>query len=207
MLGATSEAPAAPQPPHPLPCTPPAHALPAQAIDLEAVCKSRQHGLYVPPDGKTGHLAEARWVYKCRGRPWVLRLVALAAGGASLVVLWSECTIGSGRSPDLSPLSLALRSGAVGSEFWEQALVALPLCYMCACAYFSLLKLGNFSFYHVVQGGTWAYSLLLSSSQMARFAAPLCFNFLHVIRMNDVAAGDQVGGRGVERVGGWVGVH
>ena len=44
-----------------------------------------------------------------------------------------------------------------------------------------------------VAGGTWAYSLLLSSSQMARFAAPLCFNFLHVIRMNDVASGGQVG--------------
>jgi len=27
---------------------------------------------------------------------------------------------------------------------------------------------------------------------MARFAAPLCFNFLHVIRMNDVESGGQV---------------
>ena len=44
-----------------------------------------------------------------------------------------------------------------------------------------------------VAGGTWAYSLLLSSSQMARFAAPLCFNFLHVIRMNDLSKGQQVG--------------
>lgn len=35
-------------------------------------------------------------------------------------------------------------------EFLEQLLVALPLTYMCACAYFSLLKLGSFSFYHVV---------------------------------------------------------
>lgn len=47
-----------------------------------------------------------------------------------------------------------------------------------------------------VSGGTWAYSLLLSSSQMARFAAPLCFNFLHVIRMNDVVASAQVGSAG-----------
>lgn len=45
-----------------------------------------------------------------------------------------------------------------------------------------------------VAGGTWAYSLLLSSSQMARFAAPLCFNFLHVIRMNDLSKGQQVRG-------------
>ena len=45
-----------------------------------------------------------------------------------------------------------------------------------------------------VPGGTWAYSLLFSSGQMARFAAPLCFNFLHVIRMNDVNKGEQVRG-------------
>ncbi len=32
---------------------------------------------------------------------------------------------------------------------------------------------------------TWAYSLLLSGSLLCRFAAPLCFNFLHVIRMNE----------------------
>lgn len=162
-----------------------------KAIDLESVCKSRQHGVYVPPSGKKGRWAEAKWSYKCRVRPWVLRATALTAGAASAVVVWSEATIGTGRSPDLSPLSILLHSGARRSEFGEQLLVALPLGYMSACAYFSLLKLGNFSFYHVVSNGTWAYSLLLSSSQMARFAAPLCFNFLHVIRMNDVFTGEQ----------------
>ena len=124
-----------------------------QAIDLEAVCKSRQHGVYQPPNGKRGRLAETRYAYKCLVRPWVLRATALAAGAASAVVVWSEVTMGSGRSPDLSPFSLMLRSGARYSEFGEQLLVALPLVYMCACAYFSLLKLGNFSFYHVVSGG------------------------------------------------------
>ncbi|EFN54970.1 hypothetical protein CHLNCDRAFT_134747 [Chlorella variabilis] len=162
-----------------------------KAIDLEAVCKSRQHGVCVPPSGKKGRWAEAKWTYKCRVRPWVLRGMALGAGAASAVVVWSEATIGTGRSPDLSPFSIMLHSGARRSEFGEQVLVALPLGYMCACAYFSLLKLGNFSFYHVVTKGTWAYSLLLCSSQMARFAAPLCFNFLHVIRMNDVNSGEQ----------------
>ncbi|KAL4450039.1 hypothetical protein ABPG77_010708 [Micractinium sp. CCAP 211/92] len=162
-----------------------------KAIDLEAVCKARQHGVTVPPSGKKGWWPEARWRYQCSVRPWVLRLAAAAAGGASVVIVWSEATIGSGRSPDLSPLSLMLRSVAAKSEFGEQLLVALPLTYMCACAYFSLLRLGAFSFYHVVTGGTWAYSLLFSSSQMARFAAPICFNFLHVIRMNDLNTGDQ----------------
>ena len=121
-----------------------------QAIDLEAVCKARQHGVTVPPNGQKGWWAELRWGYKCRGRPWVLRVTALLAAAASVVVVWSEATIGSGRSPDLSPLSLMLRAVPHSREFGEQLLVALPLIYMCACAYFSLLKLGNFSFYHVV---------------------------------------------------------
>lgn len=124
-----------------------------QAIDLEAVCKARQHGVTVPPSGKKGWWPEARWRYKCSVRPWVLRLAAAAAGGASVVIVWSEATIGSGRNPDLSPLSLMLRSVAAKSEFGEQLLVALPLTYMCACAYFSLLRLGAFSFYHVVSPG------------------------------------------------------
>jgi hypothetical protein len=96
---------------------------------------------------------EARWAYKCRVRPWVLRAGAVAATAASAVVVWSEATIGTGLSPDLSPFSLMVRSGARSNEFLEQLLVALPLIYMCACSYFSLLKLGNFSFYHVVSGG------------------------------------------------------
>lgn len=125
---------------------------PAQALDLEAVCKARQHGLTVRPDGKKGRWADARWAYKCYGRPWVLRAGALLAFASSAVVVWSEATIGSGRSPDLSPFSLMVRSVPHDSEFGEQLLVALPLAYMAACAYFSLLKLGNWSFYHVVGG-------------------------------------------------------
>lgn len=162
-----------------------------KAISLEAVCKARLHGVTVPPNGKKGRWAELQWAYKCRGRPWVLRGMAVLAGAASAVVVWSEATIGSGINPDLSPFSLMIRAGGSANEFAEQMLVALPLAYMCACSYFSLLKLGTWSFYHVVPGGTWAYSLLLSASQMARFAAPLCFNYLHVIRMNDVASGGQ----------------
>ena len=145
-----------PAAPHPAPCsTCNPHPSILQAIDLEAVCKSRQHGVLVPPSGHKGRWAEARWAYKCRVRPWVLRLVAGAAGAASAVLVWSEVTIGSGRSPDLSPFSLMVRDPEVlRSEFGGQVLVALPLIYMCACAYFSLLKLGSgvASFYHVVRG-------------------------------------------------------
>lgn len=148
-----------------------------QAIDLEAVCKARQHGVTVLPSGKKGWWPEARWRYKCSVRPWVLRLAAAVAGGASAVIVWSEATIGSGRSPDLSPLSLMLRSVAAKGEFGEQLLVALPLAYMCACAYFSLLRLGGFSFYHVVRaraGVGQARAPPRVADQLAASAAHAC---------------------------------
>lgn len=136
-----------------------------------------------------------------------------------------------------------IHSGAADGAFVTQSLVALPLAYICGCAYFSLFKMGIFGgFYHMVSPGaglsvsqgqctcmwslpgvlleagrppleallhpppptpplqvshaTWAYSLLLNGSLLCRFAAPLCFNFLHVIRMNEYLYHGEVRWRG-----------
>lgn len=85
----------------------------------------------------------------------------------------------------------------LGSAWGEQLLVAAPLAYLCACTYFSLFKLGSLGPYHMVSGATWSWSLLLNASLLARFAAPLCFNYLHVIRMT----GGQREGRHMVFVG------
>lgn len=55
--------------------------------------------------------------------------------------------------------------------------------YMCFCTYHSLFSLGAFRFYHLVPGSTPAYSLLLNGSLLCRFAAPMAYNYLHIIRM------------------------
>ncbi|KAL6780666.1 hypothetical protein ACKKBF_B12240 [Auxenochlorella protothecoides x Auxenochlorella symbiontica] len=156
-----------------------------RAMHLQAVCKSRSLGVYTPPSGSASWAATGRWYYTCNIRPWMLCLQALLAVATSATIIWAEATIGSGRSPDLSPFSLAIHTRVARREFLEQLIVAAPLAYMCACTYFSLFKLGNFGFYHMVPGATWSRSLLLSGSLLARFAAPLCYNFLHVIRMNE----------------------
>jgi hypothetical protein len=77
-----------------------------KALELEALCKSRQHGVYAPPSGDTGRVALAWWWYKCQARPWVQRLLALVAAAVSAAMVWSEATIATGTSPDLSPFSL-----------------------------------------------------------------------------------------------------
>jgi hypothetical protein len=79
----------------------------------------------------------------------------------------------------------------MASPWAEQALVAAPLAYACACCYSSLFKLGSLGPYHMVPRATWSWSLLLNASLLARFAAPLAFNYLHVVRMT----GGQRGGR------------
>ena len=82
---------------------------------------------------------------------------------------------------------LVLRAQAVQDphqpEVLTQTTVGIPLGYMCAAAYYSLFKLGMFSFYHMVPHATDPHSLLMNAGQVSRFAAPLAFNFLHVVRL------------------------
>lgn len=71
------------------------------------------------------------------------------------------------------------------AEVLTQLAVGVPLSYMCGAAYYSLFKLGIFSFYHMVPHATDPHSLLMNAGQVSRFAAPLAFNFLHVVRMQE----------------------
>ena len=77
-------------------------------------------------------------------------------------------------------------------EVATQMSVGTPLVYMCAAAYYSLFKLGIFSFYHMVPHATDPHSLLMNAAQVSRFAAPLAFNFLHVVRMQTGLRNGQV---------------
>jgi hypothetical protein len=57
-------------------------------------------------------------------------------------------------------------NGGAHSEAVSQALTAWPLAYMAACCYYSLFRLGMFSFYHVVPRATNAHSLLMNAAQV-----------------------------------------
>jgi hypothetical protein len=152
-------------------------------IELQNVCEARHTGVYIPPTS-CSLLSRIVWRYKCIVRPYVVRFFSLLAFAASLIVLWCEATIGSGRQPDLSPFSLAVHDNTVIASPWlEQFIVAAPLAYVASATYYSLFQLGSLGPYHLVPKATWSWSLLLNASLLARFAAPLAFNYLHVIRM------------------------
>jgi hypothetical protein len=168
----------------------------SKAVELDVMCKARQTQMYAPPkatSSKAAGIASAiLWRYKCLARPTLQRLGSIVAAAASATIVWSEVTIGSGRHPDLSPFSIAIHSSSHDVSPWAlQFLVAAPLAFVSAATYFSLFKLGSLGNYHMVKRSTWSWSLLLNGSLLARFAAPLAYNYLHVIRMT----GGQRGGR------------
>ena len=54
--------------------------------------------------------------------------------------------------------------------------------YMCACSYYALFKINAFNYNKLIIGATTGAALMQNGSLMARFAAPTCWNFYHIIR-------------------------
>lgn len=127
---------------------------------------------------------------------WAFRLAAIAATAASIAVVVAETTV-SASLPDSSIVSLSLRSVATGrhSFFLVQFLSSGFLAYPVYCAYYSLYKMGQVTFYRLVPRHTDAYSLCYSGFLMTRFAAPLAFNFLAAIAL-PTKKGETVGAGG-----------
>jgi hypothetical protein len=141
-------------------------------------------------------LAALAWRLRCTAAPPARRLAALLLALVSLAVVWSELTIFTRRHPDLSPFSLAVRAASPG-EWRTQAVALLPLAYVCGCVYFALFRLNLFDYNKLTPGATTGAGLMQNGSLMARFAAPTCWNFLHVLHMDGVVA--TVGGGGRRR--------
>jgi hypothetical protein len=58
--------------------------------------------------------------------------------------------------------------------------------YICACSYYALFKINfqaqAFNYNKLIVGATTGAALMQNGSLMARFAAPTCWNFYHIIR-------------------------
>ena len=134
--------------------------------------------------GKIGVYQETcEWWWRCRIAPVALRGLAIALAGFSVLTVWAETFMWTTQTMDgvdVSPFSAMLVS-ADGNTSAIHVAVIVPLGYMCFCAMFSLFRLGMFSFYSLVPGGTDSFSLLLNASLTCRFAAPLSLNFLMMV--------------------------
>lgn len=63
-------------------------------------------------------------------------------------------------------------------------MVMLPLVYVCCATFEAFFAINVGSLYALLPFSTSAFSLLSNANLVCRFAAPLCFNYLHVLSMD-----------------------
>ncbi|KAG9451420.1 hypothetical protein H6P81_011385 [Aristolochia fimbriata] len=121
-------------------------------------------------------------VWRCMLRKQLEKLLAIVLGCMSAAILLAEATI-LPSGVDLSLFSILIN--AVGKqEVLVQVAALVPLMYMCICTYYSLFKIGMLMFYSLTPRQTSSVSLLMICSMVARYAPPICYNFLNLIRLD-----------------------
>ncbi|KAK7318648.1 hypothetical protein RJT34_03353 [Clitoria ternatea] len=133
---------------------------------------------------RTGKLASSydtlEFFWRCILRKQVQKGLAVILGAMSVAILLAEATLLP--SVDLSLFSILIKS--VGTqEVLVQAFAVVPLMYMCICTYFSLFKIGMLMFYSLTPRQTSSVNLLMICSMIARYAPPISYNFLNLIRL------------------------
>ncbi|RZC02438.1 Retrovirus-related Pol polyprotein from transposon TNT 1-94 [Glycine soja] len=107
--------------------------------------------------------------------------LAVILGCMSFAILSAEATILTS-GVDLSLLSILVHAGGQ-QEVLVQLTAVIPLMYMCICTYYSLFKMGMMMFYSLTPKQTSSVSLLMICSMIARYAAPISYNFLNLINL------------------------
>ncbi|KAI4345274.1 hypothetical protein L6164_012411 [Bauhinia variegata] len=132
--------------------------------------------------GKLGSLFDTlEFFWRCILRKQVEKGLAVILGIMSAAILLAEATLLP--SVDLSLFSILINS--VGTqEMVVQVFAFVPLMYMCVCTYYSLLKIGMLMFYSLTPRQTCSVNLLMICSMVARYAPPISYNFLNLIRLD-----------------------
>ncbi|XP_048437918.1 LMBR1 domain-containing protein 2 homolog A-like [Pyrus x bretschneideri] len=134
-------------------------------------------------NGRLGSLVDTiEFFWRCILRKEVEKLLAIILGIISIAILLAEATL----LPrvDLSLFSILINS--VGKqEVLVQVFAFVPLMYMCICTYYSLFKIGMLMFYSLTPKQTSSVNLLMICSMVARYAPPVSYNFLNLIRLGE----------------------
>ncbi|KAL5538170.1 hypothetical protein UlMin_045548 [Ulmus minor] len=118
--------------------------------------------------------------WRCILSKQVQKVLAIVLGIMSAAIVLAEATL----LPkfNLSLFSLLINS-VKGQEIFVQAFASVPLLYMCVCTYYSLFKVGMLMFYSLTPRQTSSVNLLMICSMVARYAPPISYNFLNLIRL------------------------
>ncbi|PSS21491.1 LMBR1 domain-containing protein 2 A like [Actinidia chinensis var. chinensis] len=133
--------------------------------------------------GKSGPLFDTtEFIWRCILRNQLEKLMAVILGCMSAAILLAEATL-LPSAVDLSLFSVFIKS-AGKQEVLVQVFAFVPLMYMCVCTYYSLFKVGMMMFYSLTPRQTSSVSLLMICSMVARYAPPISYNFLNLIRID-----------------------
>lgn len=132
--------------------------------------------------GTLGSLLDTiEFIWRCILRKQLQKAFAVILGCMSAAILLAEATL-LPSGVDLSLFSILIK--AVGKqEVLVQVAAFVPLMYMCICTYYSLFKIGMLMFYSLTPRQTSSVSLLMICSMVARYAPPISYNFLNLIRL------------------------
>lgn len=134
--------------------------------------------------GKIGALLDTvEFIWKCILRKQNQKLLAIILGTMSAATLLAEATL-LPSGVDLSLFSILVNS-VKSEEVFVQLFAFVPLMYMCICTYYSLFKVGMLMFYSLTPRQTSSVNLLMICSMIARYAAPISFNFLNLISLKE----------------------
>ncbi|KAI3506505.1 hypothetical protein L1887_28866 [Cichorium endivia] len=120
-------------------------------------------------------------IWRCIVWRKLQKLFAVILGSMSAAILLAEATLLP--SVDLSVFSLLVNSFGT-EDTLVQVIAFVPLFYMCICTYYSLFKIGMLMFYSFTPSHTSPVSLLMICSMVARYAPPISYNFLNLIRLD-----------------------
>ncbi|KAK7363109.1 hypothetical protein VNO77_05239 [Canavalia gladiata] len=132
--------------------------------------------------GKVGALLDTiEFLWRCMLWKLLEKSLAVILSCMSFALLLAEATILTS-GVDLSLFSILVHAGGE-NEVLVQLAAFIPLMYMCICTYYSLFKMGMMMFYSLTPRQTNSVSLLMICSMVARYAAPISYNFLNLINL------------------------
>ncbi|CAM4921388.1 unnamed protein product [Rotaria socialis] len=125
------------------------------------------------------------WYTFCLIRPLALRMVGIVLGGISIVVIWSEMTFFSAK-PVLSIFAQCVNAARRHYDYFTiEVFCCLSIAYLCLCAYYTIFRIRIFNYFYLsLYHLTDENSLIFAATFLCRLTAPLSYNFLGMIHMD-----------------------
>ena len=128
----------------------------------------------------------AIWFYYCLFKKYALKAFAIFFALLTITIIWSEMTFFN-KKPILSIYANLLNvNRAYYNYLTIQFLCSMLIAYLCVCAYRTIFKIKLFNYYALSSNhNSSENSLIFSGTLVCRLTAPLCYNVLCLIHLDN----------------------